>query len=219
MAAGTSSYDPPSIASPGILDRRGSRAASDMLPVLEQLPVSTQPGGHLMSFSCPATPDTSTHDPLASECDKSPSKRQTRSTTHSPMQQGLSPVPMYRSFPSRTQAQSSGASAELQHRPDTDSEDELRPGSALSHGGGGPCMGRQASFTAGAMPEFSPGLGAHDGQLNYDHSPSCKRCRHLFSGSALPPCRKACGRAIDCSLQRHLCILGRLHQVLSGLMS
>lgn len=177
--------------SPRILDRRGSRAASDVLPVLEQLPVSTQPGGHLLSFSCPATPDTSAHDASASECDKSPSKRQTRSTTHSHIKQGLPPVPMYRGFPSLTQAQSSGASAELQHMMETDSEDELRPGSALSHGRGGPCMGRQASFTAGAMPEYPPRLGGHDGQLNYDHSPFCKRCRHLFSGSALPPCRKA----------------------------
>lgn len=159
------------------MDRYGSHALSDQLPVSDRLPMATQPSNHLISFSCPATPDTS-----SSGRGEPSSRAQVGRSSGSPnfyQHASLQPAGTA-GLPQPGRASSSARlTAAAQMRAESDSEDELRHARSSSdrashHENAG--MGRQTSWRGAAQHEQSGQHSILERQLSHDHSSYCQRC-------------------------------------------
>ena len=176
VCAGAGSYIPPSLPA-HCMDRHGSHALSDQLPVSDRLPIAAQHSSHLISFSCPATPDTS-----SSGRGKPSTRNQARHSSgsqNSYQHASLQPVGTGGSS-DPSQASSTARLAAAAHgRAESDSEDELRHARSSSdraahHESG--CMGRQTSWRGAAQHEHAGKHSALERQLSHDHSGYCQRC-------------------------------------------
>ena len=177
MHAGAGSYAPPSLPAHS-LGRHSSHALSEQLPVSDRLPLGIQPSGHLISFSCPATPDTSS----SGRDEPSNMIQGTHSSKlQSPHQQASSQPAGERGSSDRSQASSLVRLAvAAQTRADSDSEDELKcVGSSHNRAcyGQDGSAGRQRSWTGAIQPEHPGQRSSLERQLSHDHSGYCQRCR------------------------------------------
>ena len=174
--AGAGSFIPPCLPA-RCLDRRGSHALSDQLPVSDRLPMAAQDSSHLISFSCPATPDTSSSG-RGEPCSRAQDARSSGSQT---FYQHASPQPAGTGGSiDPSQASSSARLTAAAHgRTESDSEDEMRyarsPGDRASHHVNG-CMGRQPSWRGAAQHEHAGQHSTLERQLSHDHSGYCQRC-------------------------------------------
>jgi len=186
LHVGPGSYVPPSI-SVQRLDRRPSRAASHQLSVSDRLPISMQPSSHLICFSCPATPDTSApdtsaHDTSASERDEPTGRQQTPhcTRTQSPCQHASLQPATYRGFSSPKRATSSSKLNDaMQHKIESDSEDEMRharsDGHMPSYVEGSSAIARQSSRRCSLHPDSEH--SRHERELTHEHNGYCKSCK------------------------------------------
>ena len=175
MTAGAGSYVPPPLP-PHCPDRLGSRALSDQLPISDRLPISAQRSGHLISYSCPATPDTS----CSGHGDPSSRVQGLRSTELQNPYQHASPQPVRdKGFSDPSQAfASAGLTIATQATAGSDSEEEIRHARGTrnrSFRDDG--IERQSSWRRTVQPEPSGQHNTSERQLSHEHSGYCQRCR------------------------------------------